>query len=161
MCAVSVRKNKNEERDENRLNNIILVFLFIIIIFCETRGVYKGMPRYLSVSPSHTVFLYTTNPISKTRRFNMANNNFKGSIINGPLAESVNDFFPFHLVIVRVCLTTFTNHITRIPHYVVSVCVCPRARTALRRRYLYTGESSSLFIIITFIAITMIYYVES
>lgn len=124
VYAVSAKKNKNEERDENRLNNIILVFLFIIIIFCETRGVYKGMPRYLSVLPSHTVFLYTTNPISKTRRFNMANNNFKGSIINGPLAESVNDFFPFHLVIVGVCLTTFTNHITRIPHYVVFGCVC-------------------------------------
>lgn len=128
VYAVSVRKNKNEERDENRLNNIILVFLFIIIIFCETRGVYKGMPRYLSVPPSHTVFLYTTNPISKTRRFNMANNNFKGSIINGPLAESVNDFFPFHLVIVGVCLTTFTNHITRILHYVVFVCVWVSAR---------------------------------
>lgn len=130
MCAVSVRKNKNEERDENRLNNIILVFLFIIIIFCETRGVYKGMPRYLSVSPSHAVFLYTTNPISKTRRFNMANNNFKGSIINGPLAESVNDFFSLPLGDRR---SMFDN--IHKSHYHDSplrcVCVCVRARAQL------------------------------
>jgi len=127
--VVSARKNKNEERDENRLNNIILVFLFIIIIFfCETRGVYKGMPRYLSVSPSHTVFLYTTNPISETRRFNMANNNFKGSIINGPLAESVNDFFFLPLGDRRSMFDNIHKSHYQIPHYVVCVCVWVRAR---------------------------------
>lgn len=149
VCVVSVRKNENEERDENRLNNIILVFLFIIISFCETRGVYKGMPRYLSVSSSHTVFLYTTNPISKTRRFNMANNNFKGSIINGPLAESVNDFFSFHLVIVGVCLTTFTNHITRFPITLyVCVCVWVLARTGLRHRYIRMSRFPFLLLLL-------------
>jgi len=154
VCVILVRKNKNEERDENRLNNIILVFLFIIIIFCETRGVYKGMPRYLSVSPFHTVFLYTTNPISKTRcRFNMANNNFKGSIINGPLAESVNDFFSFHLAIVGVCLTTFTNHITRFPITLcvcacVYVCVGKRARTGFRHRYIRMSRFPFLLLLL-------------
>jgi hypothetical protein len=107
VCAVSERK-KNEEWEENRLNNIILIFLFYYYyyyyiciyryFFCNAVCTRVCRDTYLFLYPTLCFFTQQTQfQKPPARRFNMANNNFKGSIINGPLAESVNDFLPLGL----------------------------------------------------------------
>lgn len=53
----------------------------------------------------------------------MANNNFKGSIINGPLAESVNDFFPSTW---RSSEYVWQHSQITSPGFPITYCVCVR-----------------------------------
>lgn len=86
------------------------------------------------------------------RRFNMANNNFKGSIINGPLAESVNDFFPF-LRLVFPPLEYMFDNIHKSHHQDsllrrVYVCVCQCAFMWARRYIGLHGTSCLPFLLL-------------
>lgn len=88
---------------------------------------------YLFLYPTPCFFTQQTQfQKPPAHRFNMANNNFKGSIINGPLAESVNDFFSLPLGLLRSMFDNIhKSHHQNSPLH-VCICVCERASTAIR-----------------------------